>query len=254
MSTAAIPRPSDLQTGFVKAWGLREGKICRPGDNGEDEVLPEIVGIVRSYGIANGTNKTTGHSFEVFECDIETADGMEHFGLFLTDMQGEFKPSAHALKFAQGLEDMEDGEVIHLATSRPKERNKWGKFPTWVNWSHVDSQGRKSWFEKRPVIEGASLAGEMEDCLEALRKRPLWKDRTRSSSDQEGVTHLGNLCAGCVKKEWPTPTDAPKKWLTMLDDLGLGEFGDIGTVPDDVWGTILENKILDRPSMPKQLR
>lgn len=250
-----IPGDDEVQVSRGgKAWRCASGKICRGSEKaGNLETREKITGRLRRIGVYEGEYQ--GERIYQLEADIETATGMERLKASLCDDDGRDKASGVALGIARGLLGIAKDELMIVTASQGTTENKYGKFPTFVNFFRLPDGATKGIEVPRRPKDNRDMDTILSDLLDEIKDHPAFAERPASESDEDGkaTTHLSALCKWCEERAWPTPEQAPAEWLSMLASaFGHEERATIGKYSDDEWGDVRQ-KMANLKAMPKKL-
>jgi len=251
-----------VQRPFNPTWRFDKGQIATGSEKkGDLRVRPRIVGrlkkiTIRTYQPDDASEKAYQH----LSADILTKDGLITVEAWLSDMDGKFdSPSGTTISFAWGLLQLKEDEQCVIEASQSKEANKWGKYPTWVNFFHVDSQGNGVPVAKREKSE-KSIEELWDDMKPKLKAHPCWVEPPAANMTVKADTHLANLIKLAESKNWPTPQDMPAEWIKIAQTAYASELlsktlAGLRDVGDDYWGGIIL-ALKDKPaeSVPKLLQ
>ncbi len=247
-----IPSANDVQRGEgIPTWRIASGKLLKGTEaKGNVEEIDKVVGKLLRIGFQEGTSKE-GEYYSQLEIDLETTDGTVRVKTN-TSHAGEEKIGVTAISFAKALVMVKANDVIQVEAQLAKKANKYGKYSTYANVSHVflddKKQWRTKWVDKYELDKDLDIDAQWEILLSDLKTHPSWSVREMAKRETEGG---GEYLApwdkpaykaaepALVKAGWPEFHHGTKDaWLAFVKRAAPG-VNTVEDIPDAMWGELV---------------
>ena len=202
-----IPDASAVPTGGggFPNWRPADGKLVRGSENdGTLQECPDkkVVGRLTRVGIHTDSDQKTGESWTKVECELETSTGKQGVGVKITSKLATCNLIAGLLAAAKG-------ELIMIEAVPGTQKNRYGKFGTFLNIYKVHPVTLKSTrIQDKSITDIKDLEKRLAVAFEKIEEHPAYAARPkRQDSDPwqaliDCIEGHGKDCA------WPHPLDA----------------------------------------------
>lgn len=257
IDTTEIPDANDVQRGEgIPTWRIASGKLLRGTEaKGDLQEKDKVVGKLLRIGFQEGRSND-GEYYSHLEIDLETSAGTVRVKTN-TSHAGEEKIGVTAISFAKALVMVKANDLIQVEAQLAKKANKYGKFSTYANVSHVYQEGgqwRTKWVDKYELDKDLTIDAQWEILLSDLKTHPAWKVREMAKRDDEG--HGGGGGGEYLapwdrpaykaaepelrKKGWPEFHHGTKDaWLKFASAAAKTAFATVDDIPEGFWSGLV---------------
>jgi hypothetical protein len=249
-----IPDPSNVQKGEgIPTWRIANGKLMRGTEAKENiEEIDIVLGKLLRIGFQEGRSKD-GEFYSHLEVDLETSGGIVRVKTN-TSHAGEQKIGVTAISFAKALVMVPANDLIQIEAKLGTKPNKYNKFSTYANLSHVYLDDKKNWrtkwVERYELDKDLTLDQQWEILLSDLKRHPNWKVREMKRDDDEagGGNGGGEYLApwdraaykaaepALLQKGWPEFCHGTKDaWLKFASAAAKTAFTSVDDIPESFW-------------------
>lgn len=224
----AVNLPDAVETGAgSRGWRIADGYFMRGRkEDGSLEKRERFLGYVRRVGIHEG-ELDDGRKYAKLEIDLECRSGIESIGATLLSATAGKPSYTQCIALAQTICAAADGQLIQLETALASQKNRYGKFQTFLNSYTVDP------VTLRPSrMKFDRPAGDLDDVLQGLlagvRSHPSYKDRPKRQQDElsddlpdekkqtgAGGSLIAEFENAVYEKGWPSIDAAKEGYLQM---------------------------------------
>lgn len=231
--------PDSVETGGgAKGWRIADGHFCRGREEDNNlETQDKIFGRLKRVGIHEG-ELDDGRQYAKLEVDLETRNGIESIGATLLSATAG-KPSytqcfqLGGIVLASAL-----NQLIQLETNQATQKNRFGKYQTFLNGYFVDAVTLKPTYiklEKKELKSEVEMRAYLDSLIEEIKTHPAYAERPKRQSDDEddaaptpepkkkGKKNKGDLIADLevlvLDKGWPTIDQGREGYIAMAKAL-----------------------------------
>jgi hypothetical protein len=225
-NTVELPDSVSTSNGS-RGWRIADGHFARGREEDNNlETKDSFLGYLTRVGIHEG-ELDDGRKYAKLEMDLDCRSGTESIGATLLSATAGKPSYSQCIQLAQIVLSLKPGQLVQVQTNLASQKNRFGKFQTFLNGYFVDPitlKPTRMQFERNDGDIDAILKG----LVSQIRAHDAYQDRPKREDDGGDVfanepttktnsvaNQVGEFEAVIVEKAWPS-MDGPAN-NTYLD-------------------------------------
>lgn len=230
-TATATPPPPPPAGGSLRFIKVSEGRLkYKPDKTADYEELAEVVGTLKRVAIR--TTEWNGQELESAECEIIDADGLKNI------VEVSTQNSVGCGMFMAGLCLLKEGEYICVRAHPSRDKNKFGKFTTFMDFKVYDPVTR-NWSDAR--IENNAPGQTWRDRIDGVRvdfeALPFYKERESGGSDKE-AGEFDLFCQTVDGKGWKPVRQNEDAYLAWINAATGNSHAALSDIDEDDWAEL----------------
>jgi len=211
-NTVELPDSVSTSNGS-RGWRIADGHFARGREEDNNlETKDSFLGYLTRVGIHEG-ELDDGRKYAKLEMDLDCRSGTESIGATLLSATAGKPSYSQCIQLAQIVLSLKPGQLVQVQTNLASQKNRFGKFQTFLNGYFVDPITLKP---ARMQFERSD--GDLDDVLNGLvaqvRAHDAYQDRPKREDDAGDVAPatktnsvanlVGEFEAIVLEKAWPS--------------------------------------------------